>query len=242
MEGGALLSLVFAPGQRPGVEAIADLSRNTTEGIGFTISHQPPILEGWVELLAMGLTFDCRGLPPLGALPRPTGGALLGIKEEPEGETIALSPGPHLAEGAGMLPVVRALAGIGAQLASLPEVRAVCWHPAQCWMAPDYFRKVVNAWLADGAFPALGLTSLVREPNGAMVTVGIDLLIGQELYFEPDTDLAAWDIARIAVRLIHALIESGPLGAPHQFAGPQGESLVVTPVRLGKQLSVSVRK
>jgi hypothetical protein len=49
-------------------------------------------------------------------------------------------------------------------------------------------------------------------------------------------------MARIAVRLIHALIEVEPLAAPHQFVGPEGETIDVVPFAHGQQLSVSVRR
>ena len=49
-------------------------------------------------------------------------------------------------------------------------------------------------------------------------------------------------VARIAVRLIHALIESEPLTAPYEFVGPDGEMLDVIPIQQGRQLRVSVRQ
>jgi hypothetical protein len=155
---------------------------------------------------------------------------------------VALLPGPHLIEGRGLLPVVRVLAGLGAVLAGLPGVQAVCWNPAGSWMAPDYFRKVVFDWLGGGAFPALGLTTLKAESNGAMISQGLELLIGQELRFEPDHELRPAQIARIAVRMIHELIERGPLVETGEFAGPDGEPLLAVPVREGSQLRVMVRR
>jgi hypothetical protein len=166
----------------------------------------------------------------------------MGLEKAPLGEAVALLPGPHLAQGRGLLPVVRILAGLGAVLAGLPHLQAVCWNPAGSWMAPDYFRKRVFDWLGGGAFPALGLTTLKRESNGAMVSQGLELLIGQELRFEPDADLAPAQIVRIAVRMIHELIENGALAEPGEFAGPEGEPLLAVPVREGSQLRVKVRR
>ena len=108
-------------------------------------------------------------------------------------------------------------------------------------MEPAYFRRVVGDWLAGGAFPALGLTSLRRESNGAMVSLGLGLLIGQELRFEPERALSAAAVARISVRLIHELIERGPLQEPEDFVGPDGEALLAVPVRGGEQLRVMLR-
>lgn len=202
----------------------------------------PDPAEGWVELLADGLTFDCAALAPANPAPMPSGGALLGLEREPEGEAITLSPGPHLADAMGMLPVVRTLAGIGSQLAALPGCAAVIWNPARCWMPPAYFSKVIGGWLADGPFPALGLTSLERESDGSIVSVGLALMIGKELRFIADAKLVTADLARIAVRLIHALIESGPLTQSHNFLGPDRETLVVTPNLRGTQLDVTIRR
>jgi hypothetical protein len=238
----AVLSLIFAKGQRPTAEAVAALQQQDGTGLGFAISHRPPADEGWLELLARGLTFDCRGLAPAPGAPFPRPGTLLGLQQEPAGEALALMPGPHLAEGRGLLPVVRILAGLGAVLSELPGVLAVSWNPAGSWMAPEYFRKRVSDWLGGGAFPALGLTTLKRESNGAMVSQGLELLIGQELRFEPDADLAPAQIARIAVRMIHELIERGPLTEADEFAGPDDEPLLAVPVHDGMQLRVMVRR
>jgi hypothetical protein len=241
----AVLSLVFAEGQRPDAAALrslANASLGQACGPSFSISHMPDPVEGWVEILAGGLTFDCASLAPANPAPMPSGGALLGLEREPEGEVITLGPGPHLADAMGMLPVVRTLAGIGSQLAAMPGCAAVIWNPARCWMPPAYFSKVIGGWLADGPFPALGLTSLERENDGSIVSVGLALMIGQELRFIADAKLVTADLARIAVRLIHALIESGPLTQSHTFLGPDREALVVTPNLRGTQLDVTIRR
>ncbi|MFM5884086.1 MAG: hypothetical protein ACKOQ3_01920 [Novosphingobium sp.] len=247
---GAILSFVFAAGQRPDAAAIATAgSANTGADIGahpavggFTISLRPDPAEGWLELLSSGLTFDCAGLTPAEGTPLAPRGALLGLDAAPGGEAVSLRPGNHIAEGKGMLPVVRIMAAVGLRFAALPDVRAVCWQPAGSWMEPGYYRRVVGDWLGGGAFPSLGLTSLRRESNGAMVSLGLGLLIGQELRFEPERNISAGAVARISVRLIHELIASGPLSEPREFAGIDGETLLAVPVRGGEQLRVMVRK
>lgn len=236
------LSLVFAAGQRPGLDTLAGLAGRSLERIPFALSNIPGAGENWVELLASGLTFDCRGLAPDAAATMPGKGAMLGLHELPQGETIVLQPSPHLAEGRGLLPVVRTLVGLGAQLGELPGFIAAHWQPARCWMAAKFFRGVVNDWLGGGAFPALGLVSLQREKDGAMVSAGLDYLIGQELSFAPNRRLEPAAVARIAVRLIHSLVDSGPLRAPSEYVGPEGEILLVEPVKRGKELKVSVRR
>lgn len=238
----AILSLIFAAGARPRGETVADAGRAEGSAGAFSISHQPDPAEGWLELLASGLTFDCQGILPGEATQAPPRGAMLGLDTIPHGEAIALRPGPHIAAGRGMLPVVRVLAAVGLRLASLPGVRAVCWQPAGSWMEAGYYRRVVGDWLEGGAFPALGLTSLRRESNGAMVSLGLGLLIGQELRFEPERNLSAGAVARISVRLIHELISNGPLTEAKEFAGADGEPLLAVPVLGGEQLRVMVRK
>ena len=241
----AVLSLVFATGQRPDVAALQALAQTQPGGanaVRFALNHVPGAAAGWAELLSSGLTYDCAGLAPGAPAPIPSGGALLGLEQQPVGEAISLTPGPHLADAAGMLPVVRVLAGLGAQLAALPGAAAVIWNPARCWMPTAYFGKVVGNWLAGGPFPALGLTSLERESDGSIVSVGLALLTGQELRFVADSKLVPADIARIAVRLIHALIDSEPLTGTHTFVGPDRETLRVTPSLQGTQLDVTIER
>lgn len=238
----AVLSLLFAKGARPDAEGVAGVGAPQGRAGAFSVSHRPPAEDGWLELLASGLTFDCRGLAPAEPIPTPPAGARLGLDRIPDGEVVTLAPGPHIAQGRGLLPVVRVLAGVGRRLADLPHLSAVCWLPAGSWMEAGYFCRVVDDWLGGGAFPALGLTSLRRESNGAMVSLGLDLLIGQELRFEPDRTLSASAVARISVRLINELVVNGPLVSAQEFAGPDGEVLVAVPVRGGRQLRVMVSR
>ncbi len=209
---------------------------------GFEVSHRPICAEGWLELLAMGLTFDCRGLAPAEPMPLPPEGQLLGLTQPVFGEAIGLAPGPHLAAGGPLMPVIRLLCGLGATLATLPGVLAVCWGPAKSWMSPDYFIRAIAGWQAGGAFPALGLTTLERESNGALASHGLDYLIGQELRFEQDSNLLLPAATRIAVRLIHQMAEGGAIGSATDLTGPDGESLVAVPVRNGRQLRVMRRR
>lgn len=241
-DGDIVLSMIFAPSQRPDVLALHQLATQAADGYAFTISHAGAPDEGWAELLARGLTFDCGGLSPAPAITLHAPGALLGLDAMPQGDAITLCPGPHLVDGSGMLPVVRIAAGIGAALCTLPGIIAVSWAPAQSWMEPGYFRRIVADWFAGGAFPALGLTSLRREANGAMVSIGLTLLIGQELRFEPERSLSASAVARISVRLINELVQCGPVREPQEFMGPDGERLLAVPVRDGTQLRVMISK
>lgn len=235
------LCLVFAPGARPDLAALDRLASlpGGEAGRSFALSHRGPD-GGWAELLADGLTFDCTGLAPGAGDAPPPPGQPLGLKAMPAGEVISLAPGPHLAGGAGLVPVLRVLAGVGARLASLPGVLAVVWTPAGSWVAPNLFARSVADWLAGGAFPGLVLTALEQQENGAMVSRGLDLLAGQELRFEPDKRLSAATKARLALRLIHELVHSGPIAQERDFIGPGGEHLLVVPVRDGSELRILV--
>ena len=160
----------------------------------------------------------------------PTGGALLGLDKAPDGVAITLQPGPHLAEAAALLPVVRAVVMLGLELAALPGLLALSWNPAECWMAPDWFRKVAGDWLGGGPFPALGLTSLQRGADGAMTSRGLAFFTGQELLIPAAPGLAPADQARIAVRLINELVDHERLTGPTTLTGPGGERVVLTPL------------
>lgn len=242
LDAASRLCLIFASGARPDLAALEELAGSRADNLGtaFAISHPGP--DGtWAELLLHGLTFDCTGLAPGAGTPQPPAGPPVGLRSMPAGEVVSLLPGPHLAGGAGLLPVVRVLAELGAKLAALAGVRAVSWTPAGSWVAPDLFCRSVAEWLDGGAFPALVLTALEREENGAMTSRGLRLLIGQELRFEPDKRLPAAAMARLAVRLIHELVQSGPLRKERDFTGPAREQLLAVPVRNGTELRILVR-
>jgi len=234
-----VLSLVFAPGHRPDAAALKALAQTSAAPLDFSISHLAPPAQGWAELLALGLTFDCRGLTPAPSAAFPPEGALLGLEQVPEGEAVTLMLGPHLAGAQALIPVVRAVAGVGARLAALPGVEAVCWLPARSWMAPAYFRKVAADWLGGGAFPALGLTTLHPAEGGAMTSLGLGWLTGQELRFEAGHGLAPAAVARIAVRLINDLVSAGPLHEAAELTGPAEERLHLIP-QAGGTIGVTI--
>lgn len=242
MDTAARLCLVFAPGYRPDLAALEALARASAGDVqtAFAITHPSP--DGtWAELLLHGLTFDCTGLAPGPDTAQPPAGPPVGLRSMPAGEVVSLAPGPHLAGGAGLVPVVRVIAALGKKLVELGGVLAVSWAPAGSWVAPDLFCRSVAEWLDGGAFPALVLTALEREGNGAMTSRGLHLLIGQELRFEPDKRLPAAAMARLGVRLIHELVQSGPLQQERDFTGPAGEQLLAVPVRNGSELRILVR-
>lgn len=237
------LCLIFASGRRPDLALLEQLADQPGSGpspfAAFAISHHSSA-QDWAELLVDGLTFDCTGLAAGPGDVQPVAGPVVGLKSMPAGEVLSIAPGPHLAGGAGLVPVLRTLAGLGARLAELPGVLAAVWSPAGSWIEPELFRRAIADWLQGGAFPALTLTALKRESNGAMVSRGLTLLTGQELRFEPDKRLPAARMARLAVRLIHELVQSGPLTTERDFVGPEGEHLLAVPVRNATEVRVLV--
>ena len=238
----ALLSLIFATGQRPSAAALREAG-SRPDGIGFAITHQAEEPGAtWAELLASGLTFDCHGLAPGGASTRPPGETLLGLTSEPEGEAISLAPGPHIADGAALQPVLRMLLALALDLARLPGVQAVCWHPAASAMEPGYFIRIAEDWLGGGPFPGLGLIAVRRQKSGGLATQGLAFFVGQELAIEPDKSFKPADIAQLAVRLIDELIQLGPVSEPREFALPGSPAVLAIPIEQGRILRVVRRQ
>jgi len=228
------VSLIFAAGDRPCARDIRKLAAELGQ---FTLSIDPAADggedEGWVELLANGLTFDLIGLRPTAAEPLPDCAYRFALPDDFDPatmEAITLIPGPHLSGGGAMFPVVRCLALLAAQLAQLDQVRAVAWHPARTFSAPDYFRRGVIGWIEGGAFPGLGLTALATNPDGGMQTEGLSLFTGQELRLSPDMCADPAEAAKVAFRLINWLVEHGRIEEPFTFTGPDGAILELEPV------------
>lgn len=195
----------------------------------------------WLELLVSGLTFDLTGLAGGKPAPLPARAHLYGVAPSVADaplEAITLMPGPHLAGGGSMLPVVRMLAWLAANLARLPGTRAVVWHPARCWSGPQHFRDVVLRWIEGGVFPGFGLAAISPMADGGLQTEGLALFTGQELRIEPDTATDRAAAAKIALRLLHLLVENGRVDVPELVTGPGGEKLRLEPSANGRFVRV----
>lgn len=206
------LSLHFARGMRPNVDAILRLAARTADSTAFSVSLMPEPDEGWLELLAMGLTFDLHGLEPFKPEKIDPGHHCFGLaqNEYVEGpDALRLSPGPHLSGSATMLPVLRVLAGLGAELAKLPGLMAIGWVTAGTRMAPSYFMSSVRAWLSGGAFPALGLTGITVREDGGIESEGFALFSGHEVVIEPIPGESIADRAKLAARAMHHIVHAG---------------------------------
>ena len=238
------ISLLFAAGRRPASDTLAQMAGDSAAVGGFTISHQPPIAEGWVELLASGLTFDLKGLAPMHGQPVPDFSNRFGFKTDYRAEpveAVLLRPGPHISGGQHLLPVVRAMAGLTAALATIPGISGLCWHPARSIIEPSFFIRSIGAWLKGGAFPALGLTALNPTIDGGLLSEGLAFFTGQELRIEPvqgSKPAKPADMAKFAIRLIHTMVESGPLHDAWETADDQGHRFRLEPSANGKFVRV----
>lgn len=239
----AAISLVFECGRRPAAAHVRALA----DGNGaFAVSHDPSAMPGhrdeaWLELLADGLTFDLLCLVPSDPCPLPEGGYMFDLPAGINGarlEAIELRPGPHLAGGETMMPVVRAMASLAAALCALPDVVAVAWHPARSWLGPRYYASIIGNWLEGGVFPGLGLVGLADAADGGMQSEGLAFFTDQELRIEPElTDNRSF-AAKIAVRLIDRMVEHGQLRQAELVVGPDGRNLRLEPSANGRFVRV----
>lgn len=194
----------------------------------------------WLELLASGLTFDLSGLAPGPAADVPPHTRSVSLEEDlvHRVEALTLRPGPHLAGGVGMTPVVRTLAWLATVLCRLEGVRAVAWHPAHCWSAPEIYCDSVLRWMEGGVFPGLTLATLSLSPDRGMHSLGLALFTGQELRLEPEVSENRAEAAKLAVRLLDLLIERGRVEAAETIAGPDGKPLRLRPSANGRFVRV----
>ena len=237
------VSLLFAVGARPAVSDVEALLAARGEiGKIARISHRPTNDDGWIELLASGLTFDLRGLAPGSGASVPPHSHLYGLSQDIgkfEFEALSVVPGSHIAAGAALLPVVRVLMRLAAGLAAELPVRAVCWNPAQAWMDPNYFGRVMKHWLSGGPFPSLGLTALRRRDDGAVESSGLAFFTGQEICVAEHDEAAGSETMKLAARIIDKLVAHGPLERSETFAGLEGERLIAEPSPDGRYVVVT---
>jgi len=195
-----------------------------------------------VELLRDGMTYDLVGAAPGPAVRMPHSEHRFGLAAdlvEQDCEALSLQPGPHLASGARSLPVVRTMMGVAAMIvAHLPGLRAVAWPAASTLMGPDFFVSSMTAWIAGGAFPALGLTAFTVDLDDGLRSEGLAFFTGQELRLEPGlaSDRAA--AVRLGIRLVNHLVSQGKVTETEAIMGPEGERLTLDPSPNGHLVSV----
>jgi len=236
------LSLAFPAGCRPQVSDVLRLSDSAPfSNFPYSIGHCHSSSDGLLEVLAAGLAFDLCGLSPAISEPMPDIAHYYGLPDVFEAdayEVVTLHPGAHLAGGENLLPVVRAMVGVASVLTALPGAAAVIWHPARTAIGPANFARMVAGWLAGGAFPALGLTALQPTPEGGLISEGLAFFTGQELRIEPISGMDMSGLGKIAVRLIHRMVESAKVAVPCDLIGPHGELLRAEPINGGRVLRV----
>lgn len=228
------LFVLFPAGARPSASAIrAALARGATG----QISHDPAPREGgvssdWLEVVVDGLTFDLLGLASGPGLRPPAPRHCFGVSAESLAgcEAIGLAPGPHLAGAASAMPVVRTLLRLAASLASQWETAlGALWLPAESAMRRDLFVSAIDAWLAGGPFPALGLAAVTQRRGGMLASDGLAFFTGQELVLDPALSTDRLAATRLLVRLIDHLVEEPPLAGERTVRLENGHSLRLAP-------------
>ena len=197
------------------------------------ITHRPEEAAGWLELNISGLTFDLIGLAPGAAKATPPATHVYGLPSDVDRfdlEAIWLIPGIHIAAGASLLPIVKAMTGLAALLAQNLPAKAVCWHPAYSWMDPAYFARIVQSWLDGGAFPALGLMAVRPAEEGEVRSCGLAHFTGQEVLVERSSEEPVSETVKLAVRAIDHLVGHGSLLTRQTLCGPDGEALLAEPI------------
>ncbi len=236
------MSLLFEAGDRPAARDVERLLVTEAARPGAaSISHRPDDAQGWLELLASGLTFDLAGLNPVEGAPVVAASQFFGSGTRPDPalvEAVSLAPGPHLVGGGAMIPLVRVMVGLAVTLALGLRARAVCWHPAATWMEPAFFARIVRDWLSGGPFPALGLTAVAPNAVSGVNSVGLAFFTGQELTLEAKPGEERVDAVKLAVRLIDYFVRTGTLHELVEVAGPDGENLLAQPSPDGRRITV----
>jgi len=252
----AELHLLFAKGKRPDRHAINAFAGRLP---AVSVSHDPasqdagqapvagdealwPGQLAWIELLREGLTFDLSGLAPgpASAFPAALHRFDLPALPSPQAyEAMVLRLGPHLAEGAGSLPLMRELLALGCDIVrQFDDVVAVAWGPAATAIGRRYFESVTSAWLDGGPFPALGLTAFAETADAALESVGLAFWIGQELRIEPPLSADRVAATRLGIRLVNHLVLAGGLAEDDRIIAPDGSRLVLRPSRSRALISV----
>ncbi len=234
------VSLLFDAGRRPRAAQVSEALDHASPDLGTAqVSYAPDAAEGWLELIASGLTFDLSGLTPAQGADAPSPAFRFGVDGDAgkDWEAIELVPGPHIAAGANLMPVVRMMAGLAANLADGLGARAVGWNPAETWMAPDYCRKVVAAWLAGGPFPALGLTAFKVDRAGLVESVGLRFFTGQEMILPPLAGEARTDAIKAAARIVAYLVGTGRVTQAQAVTLQGGMDVVLEPSGDGQRVA-----
>jgi hypothetical protein len=208
---GAGLSFAFPPGERPDVATLRGVLAACQASAEVVRADEQA---GTAEIVASGLVFELDGLAPAVALAATDPGDRYGFADDAAPaslEAVRFYPGHHLSGGLGLAPVVRALLALAGELAGSMPVRAIHWHPAGTAIDPGAFSRTTLAWLAGGAFPALGLTALSSLADGSVASRGLAHFVGQELTLRGEADRDASQSVRLAAKVVDRIVQTGPL-------------------------------
>ena len=237
--------MLFPLGKRPAAELLVDWAGRSGR---FAVSHVPTVGDtgqpgvAWAELLLDGLTFDIDGLHPGIAVDTPEVVHHFDCAPGPDHvlfESLRLIPGPHLSGGERSLPIIRTMLQLVCLISEqADDLDAVIWSPAKAMIGTAYFRRIVNAWLDGGAFPALGLTAFKPTVDDGLQSEGLAFFTGQELRIEPELATDKADATRLAVRLVNQLVPLGRLDGPEIVTAPDGRVLRLAPSINGRFVRV----
>lgn len=191
-------------------------------------------------MLVDGLTFSITGFAHAPGHENEFGGRARRLKSTtPTINGLLLTPGPHLAEGANSLPVVRTMMALGATLAGLMQgVEYVTWSPSASSVDPATFEADIDRWLKGGTVPVPAMVSFKPTLDQAMASQGLAFFHGQELRIEPDLAHVTDSAMRLAIRLADHLLHRGRLEAVEVMTAPDGSALRLDPSRNGKIVRV----
>ncbi|WP_242528386.1 hypothetical protein [Novosphingobium sp. PY1] len=190
-------------------------------GIGAVVANRSRVPGNAIEVLSGGLAFDLRFAEGQ-ALQDGDG------RHSPNGQVIRIAPGEHVSAGATLLPVVRALAGLVANLALHLPVAAISWDMAGTVAEPHAFSRSALNWLAGGPFPAQCLTSLSFKSDGSIVSEGLIHFTGQEMHLVGAEGEDEASTMRLAVGVVDQLVRQGRLLLPMELT-VAGAALLAEP-------------
>ena len=124
-------------------------------------------------------------------------------------------------------------------LAALPASQAVDVKTLDKLLASPmgYLAKQPASWSSSRS--GRELTALAIQDDGSLASEGLELFIGQELVLHTDIARDRAQAAKLAVRLLHWLVEGGAVTYTQTLTGPSGETLILTPQDDGRQVLVT---
>lgn len=245
--------LLFAPGCRPDragvLTALEELPLvSVSHDPGESVSDAPkaehvssPHGARWLELMLSGMTFDLLGFAPGPSIETPEIVHRLDGHFDPYGvEALAIVPGPHLADGANSLPIVRSMLELACGIARrVKGVKTICWSPARSAVAMPIFCQSVEDWLSGGSFPALGMTSFAFDDSGALTSEGLAYFMGQELSISAELAGDRMAATLLGAGLVHDLVASGRVEQSRNFKTESGLDVILSPVQDARIIEVT---